>query len=144
LLYIYPDEYPAIRINKKKYKLHRIIYEAYYRCRLLRWTIIHHKNHNKLDSTIDNLEPVIGRGKHRSLHRKPEILLRRCLSCLRDWSKPNMKGTPNWFKRGAGYICNRCYHRDWIGKNRERSREQARIHTRNRRLRLKKEGSYVK
>jgi hypothetical protein len=48
---------------------HRLIYEFYYKCCLLRWAHIHHKNGKRDDNRIENLEGFVG-SKHRALHMK--------------------------------------------------------------------------
>lgn len=48
---------------------HRAVYEEYYNCCLLNWVDIHHKNGNKLDNSIENLEPI-AHGKHTILHKR--------------------------------------------------------------------------
>lgn len=55
-------------IQTNKYQReHRYVYERFYRCCLLPWTLIHHKNGDKLDNQIENLEPI-SREKHPNLH----------------------------------------------------------------------------
>ena len=58
--------------NHRKF-LHRLIYEDYYKVTLLKGVIIHHKDGNKLNNQIDNLEAIY-RGEHQSLHTKGRTL----------------------------------------------------------------------
>ena len=48
-------------------KLHRLIYEDYNGVTLMPWVDIHHKNGNKLDNSIENLE-MIPHDLHTQLH----------------------------------------------------------------------------
>ena len=54
--------------NKGK-RLHRLIYEDYYKVTLLPWTHIHHIDGNKLNNDISNLEAMFG-NVHNSEHQK--------------------------------------------------------------------------
>jgi hypothetical protein len=47
---------------------HRLVYEAYHKCCLLSITIIHHKNGNKIDNRIENLEAMY-QAEHCRLHK---------------------------------------------------------------------------
>ena len=57
------------RGNKKnhKKKLHRLLYEDYHKCTLFPNAIIHHKDGNKLNNRMDNLE-LMDRRTHVKLH----------------------------------------------------------------------------
>ena len=48
-------------------KLHRLIYEDFYKVCLMSWADIHHKDGNKLNNSIDNLE-LISHDNHTKLH----------------------------------------------------------------------------
>lgn len=49
---------------------HRLVYEQYNNCILLPWSIIHHKNHNKSDNRIENLQLFSNHYEHMRLHDK--------------------------------------------------------------------------
>jgi len=53
--------------SKGYVKRSRLTYEKYHKCILLPWAIIHHKDHNKLNDSIDNLEAMTG-SQHKRLH----------------------------------------------------------------------------
>lgn len=46
--------------------LHRLVYERYYNCILLSYTDIHHKDDNRLNNDISNLQPCY-RGQHNAM-----------------------------------------------------------------------------
>ena len=57
--------------RRKKYTgYHRRVYEEYYNCCLLSYTDIHHKDENKLNNNISNLEPIYHGSRHNILHKK--------------------------------------------------------------------------
>ena len=67
-IHIYkPDHYFC---NSRGYvKEHRLKYEEYHNCCLLKWAIIHHRNGDRMDQKNENLE-VMTQNKHMSLHMK--------------------------------------------------------------------------
>lgn len=46
---------------------HRVLYEQYYNCCLLPWIVLHHKDGNRKNNSIENLEPMT-RPQHTKLH----------------------------------------------------------------------------
>lgn len=63
-----PNDY-HFRTVRGYVREHRFVYEQYYNCCLLPWTLIHHKDGNKQNNNIENLEPMF-RGTHKSHHIK--------------------------------------------------------------------------
>lgn len=61
---IFKNGYNYIRINGKRYLEHRYIMEQHLGRKLLPTEIIHHKDGNKLNNTIDNLEIMSCRRSH--------------------------------------------------------------------------------
>jgi hypothetical protein len=59
--------YIIIRVNSEHVYEHVFVFENYYKCKMLRWGVIHHKNRDKLDNRIDNLEGMT-RNKHIKYH----------------------------------------------------------------------------
>ena len=65
--------YPAITIYKEKIHIHRLIKSYIEQRKLDKTEFVHHKDGNKLNANIDNLE-IIKDYKHQSLHNKGKIL----------------------------------------------------------------------
>ena len=70
--YIDSDGY--YRVNHKRYSsvmLHRLIFEEFYGMKIPKGYVIHHKNGNKLDNCILNLQ-LLKRSAHQSYHNTKE------------------------------------------------------------------------
>ena len=62
----YVDKKGYIRLSRGL-KQHRIVYERYYDCCLLRWVDIHHIDGDKQNNRIENLQPM-KHSDHGKLH----------------------------------------------------------------------------
>ena len=103
--------------NKYKYELeHRYIFEQYYKCCLLPWGIVHHKNGNKLDNTIKNLEGMTN-AKHAIIERFKNMSKRFCSKCKSSVTVIMKRtGRPYWYHDGDinnedNLLCHKCYNR---------------------------------
>lgn len=61
--------YPAVAIYKEKIHVHRLLMMYWLDRKLKTEEYVHHKDHNKLKATKDNLE-IMEQSKHQSLHTK--------------------------------------------------------------------------
>lgn len=68
--YIAPEGYYVIytRNENRTKKLHRLIWEDFYGCEIPKGYVIHHKDGNKLNNCILNLQ-LLSDSEHKSLHK---------------------------------------------------------------------------
>lgn len=60
-------EYPAIFLNRKNQHIHRLVWEKY-NGKIPKGFIVHHKDENKLNWSIENLE-LMNRSEHLKRHK---------------------------------------------------------------------------
>lgn len=60
-----PQGYIRVYYNKREYYLHRLLYQIYHKCSLLKRAIVHHINGNRQDNRKCNLMAML-RNKHTS------------------------------------------------------------------------------
>jgi len=108
---IYKPEHPYCD-HEGYVKEHRLVYEEYFKCCLLPNTLIHHKNRNRSDNRIENLEAMT-QAKHTSLHFTKDMSNRRCSKCNSSKTRGywrNGKMTYGWYKyKNNGFLCKKCY-----------------------------------
>ena len=78
--------YPAVSIYHKKWHIHRLLM-SYVSGRLLpRNEYVHHKNENKLDCRIENLQ-IMNVFEHQSMHNKGKIISEQQKEQIRNWNR---------------------------------------------------------
>jgi hypothetical protein len=93
-------------------RLHRLIYEEFYKCCLLKFTELHHINENRTDNRIENLIPMY-KSQHMSLHKSGtmNMLNRICLLCGSDKTRRLQNNNLLWLNFKDGFICHSCYYK---------------------------------
>lgn len=90
---------------------HRLVYEKYYNCILLPYTVIHHINGIRDDNRIENLKPMY-KAKHHSLENKKNMSDRYCSQCGSKTTWFNKNNYKQWLKYKNGYVCFNCYQKN--------------------------------
>lgn len=96
--------YYMVSVNNVQIPEHRFIMEQFLGRKLSKDEIVHHKNHDKLDNRIENLE-ITTRAKHAAHHSVSKNIWSRnypqCIECGRTNVLHNAKG-----------LCQACYSRN--------------------------------
>jgi hypothetical protein len=107
-------------ITKKRQYIreHRLLFEQYYKCCLLSWSDVHHKNGNPIDNSKENLEGMM-HYKHTIIHN-PRIdrSNRNCVSCGLSKTRVNKQGSDQWYSYKNGFVCASCYIKRYKAKYR--------------------------
>src|SRR3982750_3070765 len=112
--FLYRPNYPS---SDKKGCIREHIYkfQEHYKCCLLPWGVIHHKDELRSNNEISNLSGMMKR-KHTSIHqkgKKPPKLdksNRFCKTCKSDSTYMNKKGWYLWYGSDInGWLCCICY-----------------------------------
>lgn len=114
--------YTDAKINPRILRFqHDLIFEEDYKCCLLKWGIVHHKNEVKDDNRIENLQGMTN-SQHISHHhlRKANKVSnyesRQCFECYsnKTWTRVLKTGyiQPCWFHAGdTDWLCGACLQR---------------------------------
>lgn len=85
---------------------------------LTKTEVVHHKNEDKLDNRIENLE-LTDRSKHQNIHNPKKGTGKDwtgtvCIECNGETTYPDKNGNPHWMLHPVTkkpYVCMRCYRR---------------------------------
>lgn len=92
---------------------HVYLYQEYHGCCMLPWGDVHHKDGNKSNNIIENLQGMTHQQHARfhmigKQHRKTDMSNRFCLLCGSKTTYTDKKGCQRWLKYKDGFICNSC------------------------------------
>jgi len=96
------DGYRLITINGKRVFEHRYIMEQFLNRKLTFNETIHHKNYNREDNRIENLE-LIDRKEHSHLYNKNSNFFLICLYCGKNFKCYKAH-------KRAGFCCHKCWY----------------------------------
>ncbi len=85
--------YFIIRTENGWRKEHRVVWEQCNKASLLSWTHIHHKNGDRQDNRIENLEPLFI-GQHTTNHKTGIKLSQETKTKIGNSNKGKLKGRP--------------------------------------------------
>ena len=87
-------------------------------CCMLKWGHVHHKDGNKKNNDLCNLEGMTA--SQHTKHHNPvqDHSHKRCIhpDCKTPWETTYSKGSPNWYNWTDGLICHKCYVKEWHKK----------------------------
>lgn len=90
---------------------HRLVMEASLGRHLLPHEVVHHKDHNKLNNSADNLE-VSTQAQHLRKHRRGKFLA--CLTCGKQvYRRPGHKGERTFCSRGCNRLPAGAHQKRW-------------------------------
>lgn len=113
---LYRSGYKFIRLpdhpfcdNHGYVREHRWIMEQHIGRYLTEKEVVHHRDKNRLNNEISNLELISDNIKHLvEKHLKKDMSDRFCLECNSKETYFDKRGWYSWFKFGGGFICMKC------------------------------------
>ena len=78
--------YPSVSIYGKKLHIHRLLMSYILGRFLTSKEYVHHKNENKLDCRINNLQ-VMNASNHQSMHNKGKVISEKQKEQIRNWNR---------------------------------------------------------
>lgn len=109
---IYKQDHPLA--NNTGYVLeHRWIVEQNIGRYLEPWEDVHHKNGNKLDNRLENLQ-LMTHGEHMRLEMTVDMSNRKCSLCnSRETYINTLTNRPVWYRHRDLIVCGKCYRKDY-------------------------------
>lgn len=97
----------SVKEGHRYKKLHRLIYEDFHKCTLISDTVIHHKDGNKLNNSIDNLKAMTLK-EHISLHHRGKNYAHygKSREEMPHYNKPHSKETKDKISKKIALINN--------------------------------------
>ena len=96
-------------------------------CCMLKWGVVHHIIPKKQDGSdeLDNLQGLTQKqhGKHHNPiqdHSDKRCIYPNCKHPSETILDKN--GSPHWYNWNGGFICLRCYQKDWAKKKRQKEK----------------------
>jgi hypothetical protein len=111
--HVHADSKGFVRRNIKVFTDHHL-------CCLLPWSRIHHKDGNKKNDDISNLEGMTWRQHGQHHNPQQDHSHKRCKDP--DCKTPNItrldkNGSPMWYGSNEdGWLCRKCYNKHWMRK----------------------------
>lgn len=78
--------YPSVSIYGKKWHIHRLLMSYILGRFLTSNEYVHHKNENKLDCRMNNLQ-VMSASNHQSMHNKGKVISEKQKEQIRNWNR---------------------------------------------------------
>lgn len=102
---------------------HRLIMEEFLGRYLDPKEVVHHKDKNKLNNSINNLQLFSNNSDHISYELRIDISKRFCLLCNSKTTLLKKRDNrPAWYVFKNGVICNKCYMKSYNNKNRNKKK----------------------
>lgn len=92
-----PQRYKKIKISGRTYSFHRYLMEQHLGRKLTAGEVVHHKNGDRLDNRLENLE-VLSHQEHSEHHNQKHALTKKCEVCGSEF-------TPHPTKRERAKTC---------------------------------------
>ncbi len=90
---------------------HVKVFTEYNKCCMLKWGVVHHKDENRKNNNIDNLQGMT-RANHMTIHKSLDMSNRTCVKCgtnttyiRKDTGRPKWKRNPI----DDGWYCCKCF-----------------------------------
>lgn len=100
-----PQLYKKKKINGRWFSVHRLVMEAHLGRPLAPSEIVHHKNGNRFDNRIENLE-VMAHQSHSEHHNQKHPRVKSCSFCSAEYE-------PHPTKRARSQTCSRDCFKKW-------------------------------